>query len=221
MKYIIFDAGPLINFAMNGLLPLFKKLKKEFPGKFIITEDVKREVIEHPQTVKRFELGALQLKALLNEGVIEVAKLTPEQKKQLEKKKIELLNTANNTFHTKKKSIHLIDKGEAATLALSIILKQPNVIAIDERTTRMLCENPENLRKLLQKKLKSDVKANKKNYSHFQGFQIIRSTELVYIAYKKNLHDLKDPRILEAMLYAVKYKGTSVSEAEVKEMARM
>ena len=29
MKYIIFDSGPIINFAMNGLLPVLKKLRKE------------------------------------------------------------------------------------------------------------------------------------------------------------------------------------------------
>src|SRR3989344_5329454 len=36
MKYLIFDAGPLINFSMNGLLPMLEKLKKEFKGQFII-----------------------------------------------------------------------------------------------------------------------------------------------------------------------------------------
>lgn len=220
-KAIIFDAGPLINFSMNGLLPVLRRLKKEFSGKFLITPAVKKEIIEHPENIKRFQLGALQLKALLKEGIIELPKLTAEQKKQLERKKTELLNIANNTFKSKNKNIHLIDKGEAATLALSTILKIPNVIAIDERTTRMLCENPENLRKLLQKKLKTTIKSNKRNFSHFIGFKIIRSTELVYIAYKKNLQDLKDPKILEAMLYAVKYKGTSVSEEEVQKMIRL
>jgi len=218
MKYIIFDSGPLINFSMNGLLPLFKKLKNQFHGKFLITPEVKKEVIEHPKTIKRFELGALQLKALLDEKIIEIPDLTIEQKQELEKKKNEILNTANNTFYTKKKALHLIDSGESATLALSSILNEPNVIAVDERTTRMLCENPENLRKLLQKKLHVPIKANEKNYSYFRKIKVIRSTELVYIAYKKNLHELKDPEILEAMLYGVKYKGCSVSEDEIKEM---
>lgn len=220
MKYIIFDSGPLINFSMNGLLPLFRKLKEHFPGKFLITEEVKKEIIDRPQTIKRFQLGALQLKALLDEKIIELPNLTPQQKAELEKKKIELLNIANSTFYTKNKNIHLIERGEAGTLALSLILR-PNVIAIDERTARILCENPKNLRKLLEKKLHTPIKANEKNYSYFKGIKVIRSTELVYIAYKKKLHELKDPKVLEAMLYGMKYNGCSISEQEIQVMKRL
>jgi len=215
MKYLIFDAGPLINFSMNGLLPLFKRIKDEFSGKFTISKEVKKEIIDRPQEIKRFQLGALQLKSLLNSGVIEIAKQSDEQKKQLERKKVEFLNIANSTFRAKNNDINLIHNGEAATLTLASILK-PSVIVIDERTTRMLCENPSNLKSLLQKKLHTNIKANTKNYSYFQGFKIIRSTELIYIAYKKGLHKLKDPSILGAMLNGVKYKGCSVSEKEIE-----
>jgi len=84
-----------------------------------------------------------------------------------------------------------------------------------------MCENPENLRKLLQKKLRTPISANKKNYDFFKKFKVIRSTELVYIANKKKLFDLKDPRALKAMLYAMKYKGCSVSKEEIEQMARL
>ena len=127
------------------------------------------------------------------------------------------MKVANMTFKTKKKYVHLIDKGESAVLALSNLIP-PNLIVIDERTTRILCENPENLRKLFEKKLHTPITANKKNYSHFKGYKVIRSTELAYIAYKKGLFDIKDPRALEAMLYGLKYKGCSISEAEIEEI---
>ena len=205
---------------MNGLLPLLKKLKKEFPGKFLITESVKKEIIDRPQKIRRFQLGALQLKALLKQGIIELPNLNNEQRNQLNREKNELLNIANSTFRIKNKNLNLIHDGEAATLALACILK-PDVIAVDERTTRMLCENPENLRKLMQKKLHASVKANTKNYSYFKDIKVIRSTELVYIAYKKKLNELKDPMLLEAMLYGVKYKGCSVSEEEIEEMKNL
>jgi len=218
-KYIIFDSGPLINFAMNGLLPLLRKIKKEFSGEFIITQDVKKEIIDRPQTIKRFQLEALQLKALLDEGIFKFPELSKEQQKELKRLTNDLMNLANSTYSAKGKNLQLIDKGEATTLALSIILKKtPNVIAIDERTARMICENPENLRKLLEKKLHTKVNAKEKNYAFFEGFKIIRSTELVYLAHKKGLFDLKDPKALEAMLYAVKFKGTSVSENEIEEI---
>jgi len=93
-------------------------------------------------------------------------------------------------------------------------------LVIDERTARMLCEDPENLRKLLQKKLHTNINVNKKNYDFFKGFRVIRSTELIYIAHKKNIIELKDKRAYEAMLYAIKYKGCSVSEEEIEEMKK-
>ena len=143
MKYIIFDSGPLINFAMNGLLPLFKKLRKQFSGKFIITPEVKKEIIERPQTIKKFQLGALQLKALFDEKIIELPNLTSQQKVQLEKKKIELLNIANRTYRTKSKNLHLKLIGDfdgSSALELINMLKEnyskSEKIVID---TRGLC----------------------------------------------------------------------------------
>lgn len=221
MKYIIFDSGPLINFSMNGVLYVLRKLRKEFSGKFIISPDVKKEIIDRPIKIKRFELGALQLKALFEEKIIELPSLNPKQLKEFEKLRNEIENLANSIFFTEKGKIKLIHKGEASSLALSKLLNGSNLIAIDERTTRMLCENPENLRKLLQKKLHANVKSNKKNYDFFKQFKVIRSTELVYIASKKNLFELKDPKVLEAMLYGMKYKGCSVSEEEIEQMKKL
>lgn len=221
MKYIIFDSGPLINFSMNGSLHLLRKLKKVFNGKFLITEKVKTETIDYPEGIRRFELGALQLKALFKEGIIELPKFNQKQKEQLKKESEEIMTISNSTFVAKGKNLCLIHEGEATTLALAHILKDQSVIAIDERTIRMMCENPENLRKLLQKKLSTPINANKKNYDFFKKFKIIRSTELVYIANKKKLFDLKDPKALKAMLYAMKYKGCSVSKEEIEQMSRL
>ncbi|MBT4135477.1 hypothetical protein HOD75_03675 [archaeon] len=219
-KYLIFDSGPLINFSMNNLLHLLRRLKKEFPGKFIIPSKVKEETMDYPETTKKFQLGALQLETLFKDKIIETPQLSKAELKELNKKTNEIMNIANTTFKTKRKMLNLIHHGEAEVLALAS-MKKNSVIAIDERTTRMLCENPENLRKLLQKKLHTNVKANSKNYEFFKQFKVIRSTELIYIAYKKGLFDLKDPRALEAMLYGIKYKGCSVSEEEIREILRI
>jgi hypothetical protein len=217
MKYIIFDSGPIINFAMNSLLPVLRKLKKEFNGEFLITKEVKQEIIDTPLNIKKYELEALQIKQLFDEGVIRHANLTVQQIDELRIKREEIMNMANTTFYSKNHPIHLIEKGESAALALSLMTKEPNVVAIDERTARMLCENPENLRKLLQKKLNTNITANKKNYEFFGQFKIIRSTELAYIAFNKGLMDIKDKKTLEAMLYALKYHGCSISEDEIVE----
>jgi predicted nucleic acid-binding protein len=220
VKSLIFDAGPLINFAMNGLLPLLKKLKQEFNGDFLITKEVKREVIDYPESTKRFELEAIQIKELFNERIIKHADITEQEVDNLRQKREQIMSIANNTFFANNKPIHLLDKGECAALALATILKQQSVLVIDERTTRMLIENPENLKKLLQKKLHTDIKVKKENFAFFKDFKVIRSTELAYIAHKKNLIELKDPKAYEAMLYALKYKGCSVSEEEIEEMKK-
>ncbi|MBD3253393.1 hypothetical protein GF386_06680 [Candidatus Pacearchaeota archaeon] len=219
-KYLIFDSGPLINFSMNGVLHLLDKLKKEFRGEFVITKEVKKEIIERPINIKRFKLGALQLKNLFEKGVIKHAPINNEQVNELRKIRNKLMEIANTTFEAKNRKLHLIDKGEAAALALSRILNNAPIV-IDERTTRMLVENPENLRKLFEKKLHTKVRTNKKNYKFFKDFKIIRSTELIYIAYKKRLFNLKYPETYEAMLYGMKYKGCSVSEKEIDEMKRL
>jgi predicted nucleic acid-binding protein len=221
MKYLILDSGPLINFAMNGILPLLKKLKQEFNGKFLITKEVKFETMDYPETKKRFELEALQIETLFKEKIIELPELNREQQKQFERKTVEIINLANSTFYSNERNIHLIDKGEAEVLALSSILKEENVIVIDERTTRMLCENPENLRKLMENKLHTRINVNKRNFDYFKNFKIIRSTELAYIASKKKLLDIKDSRVLDAMLYGLKIKGCSISEQEIEQIKQL
>jgi hypothetical protein len=217
MKYLIFDSGPIINFAMNGILPVLKRLKKEFDGEFLITKEVKQEIIDTPLNIKKYELEALQIKELFDEGIIKHANLSIQQVDELRVKREEIMNMANTTFYANNHPIHLVEKGECAALALASITKEPNVIVIDERTARMLCENPENLRKLLQKKLGTNITANKRNYEFFAKFKVIRSTELAYIAFNKGLIDLKDKRTLEALFYALKYHGCSISEEEIEE----
>lgn len=220
-KYIIFDSGPIINFAMNGILPVLKKLRKEFNGEFLITKEVKQEIIDTPLNIKKYELEALQIKELFDQGIIKHADLTIRQVDELRNKREEIMNIANTTFYAHNKPIHIVEKGECAALALSFLLNKTNLVAVDERTTRMLCENPENIRKLLQKKLHTSITANRKNYEFFKRFKIIRSTELAYIAYKRGLVEIKDKKTIEALMYALKYHGCSISEEEIEEVKRL
>ncbi|MBS3093046.1 hypothetical protein J4456_00515 [Candidatus Pacearchaeota archaeon] len=225
MKYLIFDAGPLINFSMNGLLPMLEKLKKEFKGQFIITKEVKREIIDVPLGIKKYELEALRLQDAFNKKIIQHADLTEKEIDELRLIRDRLMQVANNTFKTKKGYLHLIDKGESAALALSILMKKKfkeNIpLVVDERTTRMLVENPDNLKKYFERKFNAQINVNKKNYQEFAEFKIIRSTELAYVIWKKNLLEIKDSRALEAMVYALKFHGCSITDGEIEEMKRL
>lgn len=221
MKTIIFDSGTLITFTMNGLLNELRGLKKIFGGKFIITKEVKSEVIDKPLTIKIFELEGLQIKELLDEGILEMSSSLGIKDEDISRKTQDILKLANSTFLSKGENIHLLDLGETSCLALSKMLTEKgikNIIAVDERTTRMLGENPENLRKLIQGKVHSDVKTIKENLKFFQDFKFVRSAELAYVAYKKKIVNLKNGLVLDALLYATRYHGCSISEDEIKEM---
>jgi hypothetical protein len=224
-KVLIFDASSLISLAMNGLLHELKELKKIFSGKFLIPQEVKQEAIEKPLTIKRFELEALKLRELLEEGILELPESLQINDEEISKETTNMLNVANSTFlENGKKEIHLIDLGETACLVLSRILtnkKIPNALVIDERTTRMLSEKPQNLKKLLQKKLHVRVDMKKENLKQFKGFKIVRSCELMYIAYKNNLVRIKDKRVLDALLYALKYKGCAISTEEIESIKKL
>ena len=214
----------MISFALNGLLPELRELKKIFPGKFIITKEVAYEIIDRPITIKRFELEALKLRELVNDGILEFPESIGFNSAEIAKKTQELLVIANSTFTEKGKDIHLIDLGETSILILSRMLREKqikNLLVIDERTTRVLCEKPENLKKLLQKKLHVRVEIKKSNLHHFTGFKIIRSCELGYMVHKKGLSRIKDPKILDAILYALKFKGCSISGDEIRKMKKM
>jgi len=223
-KAIIFDAGTIINFSINGLLDLFERLKKLFKGEFLITEDVKYEVVKRPLNVKKFELSALRVHQLIKEGTIKMPSSLGVTDNEIEKRTKEILNVANKTFIARGSYLHLIDRGEASCLALSEILTRKgisNVISVDERTLRMLCENPENLRRLMETKFHTKLVAKKQNYQEFSKFRIIRSAELVYIAYKNRLVEIGNGMLLDALLYAIKYKGCSISNEEIEKMKRL
>ena len=224
-KALIFDASSLISIAMNGLLLKLEKLKKISNAKFIIPQEVNHEIIERPMNIKRFELEALQLNQLVKKGILEFPSSLGIKNTEISQKTKEIMNKANQTFiENNQKEIHLIDSGESACLALGKILNEKlieNVLVIDERTTRMLCEKPENLRKLLQKKLHRKINIKKENLSYFKNFKITRSAELMYLAYKKGFFEITDKRIVDAFLYGLRFKGCSISTEEIEELKKM
>ena len=223
-KVLIFDSGALISFSMASLIQELRELKKIFRGKFIITEDVKREIVDKPLNIKRFELEAMRIQELLDEKILELPISLKVSDYEIREKTQEFLDIANNTLYGKDKSIHLIDLGEASCLALSKILNEKgidNIVAIDERTTKILGEKPENLRKLMEKKLHFSLTEKKENFKFFKGFRFIRSTELIYVAYKKGIIKIKNKNILDALLYALKFNGAAISDDEISEMKRL
>ena len=223
MKFLIFDAGPIISLTMNGMLPLIKKLKKEFDGEFILTPAVKHEVVDRPIKIKKYKLEAIQVRDMIEKGIFKMSdKFVPNNKLEREIKR--LLKVTNGVLRTSQtgEKIKIIHKGEAACLAFSKLCGADNVIVIDERTTRMLTESPQNLEKMMEKKLHTPLDAELSLLAELKNFKFIRSAELLFVAYKKGLIPIKKSKdLLDALLYGVKFKGCAISSSEVEEMKRL
>jgi hypothetical protein len=160
-------------------------------------------------------LESLFIKNLLKKGIFSLINSA-----DLLKEKLKIMKTANHTFMANGDYIRLLHEGESSCLALFNLLDfEKKAIVIDERTTRMLCESPENLKKLLESKLHTKIGAHEKNYSIFRNFKIIRSSELNLLAYKSGIINLpaKKQDAIEALLYALKYKGCTISREEIDE----
>ena len=223
MKYLIFDAGPIISLAMNGMLPIIEKLKEVFNGEFIMTPHVKNEVVNRPMKIKKFKLEAMQVNDMIERGVFKMSgDIIPQQK--LDKEIKRLLKITNGILRTTAtgEKISIIHDGEAACLAFANLCKCDNVIVIDERTTRMLTEAPKNLEKMMERKLHTPLDADLSLLNKLKNFKFIRSAELLFIAYKKELiHVKKSKDLLDALLYAVKFKGCAISSKEVEDMKKL
>ena len=221
MKVLIFDSGPLINLSMNGLLYICKQLKEESNIEMVITESVYEEVVKRPANIPRFELGALRIKALIDEGIIKFSKEIGIDTETLNKETDRILHIMNTVLTAKGEYIAVVSRGEVSCLALSTLLNKKdveNIIAIDERTTRIFFEKINNLEKIMSEKLHCKVTADKNKVNELDSFRFIRSSEIVFVAYKKGYIGINDKKALEALLYATKYKGASISWEEIEEL---
>ena len=223
MKYLIFDAGPIISLTLNGMLPVLERLKEVFDGEFILTPAVKREVVDRPMKIKKFKLEALQVQDMIARGVFKMSgDIVSNQKLDKEMKKF--LKTANGVLKTtdRKEKIKIIHDGEATCLAFASLCGCDNVIVIDERTTRMLTEAPHDLEKMMERKLHTPLDAELSLLDGLKGFRFIRSAELLFVAWKKDLIGVKkEKELLDALLYGVKFKGCAISSVEIEAMKKL
>lgn len=224
MKIVIFDSGPLINLSMNGLLPLLEKLKNSFKGKFIITSSVEAEVCERPSHIPQFEWGALSIRNLIEEKVLERPESISIASNELENKTREAVDCANHSFRADNHWITIVSEAEMSCIACAQLAKKKGhepLLVIDERTARLLCEAPQNIEKLMAQKLHRPVQMEKQCNSEFSNLACIRSSELVFVAFKKGLVPIKNVKTLEALIYATKFKGAAISWEEINILKKL
>jgi len=220
MKTLLFDAGPIISLTTTNLLWILEELKKKSRANFSMTIGVKQELIDRPLETRRFKFEALQVQSLVERGIISVIK-----DDVVKAKANQLLNLANSILSAHGQNIKIVQVGEMETLAAALLYKA-DAIVIDERITRTLLENPKGLQQLMEKRLHMQLKTNEFALREFEEatkhVTIIRSFELVTIAYETGLLDkfiVKMPNarreLLESILWGVKLNGCSVTDDEI------
>jgi len=211
---------------MNNLLWLFDPLKKQYGGKFFITEGVRGEVVERPLKTKRFKFEAMQVSRLIKNKTFDV--VTSAKIKQRTE---EFLTLANSIFQGHGRSLKIVQYGEMASIAL-MLEQDCDAFVVDERTTRLLIENPARLLKTLGKKFHTAITVNKEKLKEFtsivKDIKVLRSIELVTIAYEMRLLDkylppLKKPReeLLDAVLWGMKIDGCAVSKRDINKIKKV
>jgi len=218
MASIIFDASTLISLSDTCNASVLRFLQERVDGKFYITPGVQNEIIGRPMGIRKYEASALRLKNLLDDGVLQLLD-TPNL--QTETKKV--LGLTNNLFYTHGRPLQLVQLGEAECVAAFAGAKL-GAIAMDEKTMRLLIENPRKLLEPISSEYRTKIEVRHDNMEELRaycnGIRVIRSSELLAIAAEKGYFSSYRANAKEAAMssiYAVRHAGLSITEREIKE----
>ena len=107
----------------------------------------------------------------------------------IEAKTMSLLSLCNDIFLANGRPIKILDKAEVEALVLTQLLRGTYVV--DERNIRLLVEDYRKLAQLLERKLDTKITINNQNIKQFKSeikdINIIRSAELMVVAFEKGL----------------------------------
>ncbi|HIH25916.1 hypothetical protein J4476_05120 [Candidatus Woesearchaeota archaeon] len=218
MKTIVFDTSSVISLVTNNLLDIIKPLKEKFKGTFYIPESVEYELIDKPLETKMFKLEAIMVSKAIDDKDLVV------YNEELDVGS--LLHKINNLYFVNGKPISIVSKAEVEALALAIKLES-SAYAVDERTMRLVIEDPMRLKKIQENKLHMKVTINYEFMNEIKNLvknvKVIRSTEIVLIAYESGLLDkylinVSREQLLDALLWGLKIRGCSISNEEVKSL---
>lgn len=223
MKYLIFDAGPVISLSMSGLLPVLRSLKKEFDGEFIITPAVKEELVDKPMKIKKFKLEAIRVKKLLDEGVFRMSsEIVDDSKLERETDRILRLFDGAVSFSNGREKIKIVHKGEVSCLAFANLSNCHNLLVVDERAVRLIFEDSKGLKKMMEKRLHASLTLYSKQIERIGDYSFVRSADLAFLAYDKGLIDLgSGVEVVDSIMYSLKSNGAVVSSGEIEQMKKI
>lgn len=225
MKSLIFDTGPIITLTLNSLMWILEPLKKQFGGDFLIPEAVRKELIDRPLEINRFKFEALHTLYYMKKGAFSIYEGNDYM--EISDK---ILSLSNSMFSAKHQEIKICHAGEVEAVALAITLGS-GAIVMEERTMRELIENPEKAHHHLEHKLHTRIKIHHGRLNELKQIlskvKVIRSSELIVMAFEmgildKYLADGDNPKkdLINALLWAIKLNGCSISPDEINEVLK-
>lgn len=211
---------------MNDLLWTLKPLKEIFKGEFYIPNSVKKEIVDTPIKSKKYKWEAIMIYRLIQEGVLKVGEKIDTNK---------LMFLGNNIFSSKENlkvkspggKINILQKGEIEAIALAMKLNA-SAYVVDERTMRLVIEDVDVLKEILEKKLHTNIIIDSKALDDFKkqldSITIIRSSELIMIALERGLFkDFKAEKkeLIDALLWGLRLRGCAISTEEIIEAIKL
>jgi len=222
---IVLDSGPIIAMTANNLLWAFKDLKRLHGSDLLMPLSVKRELVDRGLETQQFKFEAIQVGSYVQDGTFRII-----DDERVKKKTNLLLRVANRILSVGKRNLRIVQRGEMEAVATALVMGADAVV-VDERTTRTMIESPNELRGMMQHRLHKKLRVDRQALNRFQnevkGIFIMRSIELVMVAYEQGLLDrfiIDIPnartRLLESLLWGMKTEGCSVTVQEINELVR-
>ena len=223
MPSIICDSSSLISLSETCLIDVLRFLRdSRLGGRFLITPVVKHEIVSHPMQIPQHEFSAIRLQKLLDDRVVEVVS-TPGLAEQTKK----ILSLANNLFSVRGRPLEILQEGEAECLAAFAGMSADGLL-VDEKTTRMLVEDPLKLAESIGREYAGRPQVNESALTELReltrGIFVTRSSELLAVAggqgFFKEYRGLQE-HALRAALLTLRNAGCSLTTDELREYSQM
>ncbi len=220
-KNIVCDSSGLISLADTGNLGVLKFLSAQGIS-FYITPGVKSEITTRPMSIKKYALSAIRLQKCIDDGVLRLlASVTLHEQTQ------RILKAANSMMYAGSKPLELLQLGEAECLSI-FASASAHMLLVDEKTTRLLVENPHKLRETIQTRSSEGIRLDQARRDEFASLTrdvaCLRSSELLAFAYSKGYFDdfrnLKE-EAFKASIYALRDSGCGLAASEIVEYENM
>ncbi len=206
---IAVDTGPLISMSSTCLLPLLDKL----PFEFYVPPAVVDEAYRAPLHTKQYRWSALRIHQYIEEGRLHRRDLGKDGVDLVE----EFTRLANSAYVAHHRPLRIIQRGEAEAIVLAKILD--NVLLVDERTIRLLIEDPDDLKYLLERRTGAHIRHDREKTDRIQEIAgdvlMLRSADIVAYAYEDGYLGRHDKTYIEAALYSLRFAGCAISEQEI------